>query len=222
MYAVLKGDIVNSSKIDNSSLFNLMKKIESLVSGIKAKKNYDVVCDLTDGDSFYVLLNNPEYAIEVAVLLRATVLSNNSDVRICIGFGNDVPVVDERLSISQGSGFVHAGRGLNRILKKQRLVVSTDNENVQEDLNVCCMLLSLVISEWSAHTAELLFRVVFGQTNDEILEIYKKKKYKSGNAEKEYKSISFLENIKSIGNYKEVRKAIDWSSNYIKRYMEQR
>jgi hypothetical protein len=154
--------------------------------------------------------------------LRATVLSDNRDVRICIGFGDDVPVVDERLCISQGSGFVHAGRGLNRILKKQRLVVSTDNENVQEDLNVCCMLLSLVISEWSAHTAELLFRVVFGQTNDEILEIYKKKKYKSGNAEKEYKSISFLENIKSIGNYKEVRKAIDWSSNYIKRYMEQR
>lgn len=151
MYAILTGDLVNSSKIDVNDWLPLLK--ESLSHFGHAPIDWDIY----RGDSFQLKINDPADAISVALIIKASVKTIKTlDVRISIGIG-DISHLSKRITEANGSAFVHSGEKFET-LKKERinLAVKSDFENFDSDINMFLRLSSLVMDHWTENSAEIV------------------------------------------------------------------
>ena len=92
VHAVLTGDIVNSTLLDQQQERKLMKMLQHLLTDHKH--------EFFRGDSFQVYIKDPSLALKIALQCRTAAIGLNpestppiSDVRISIGIGSvDSPV----------------------------------------------------------------------------------------------------------------------------------
>ena len=135
MKAVITGDIINSTAIPIEQRPQLLQVLDRIVSDLKhlCSMKYEVF----RGDSFQILIDQAEYALLVAVLVRAGLRMNtpkNSrlmwDARIAVGVGN-VEFIADQIVTSDGEAFQLSGRAFDE-LGKQHLVVTSESEDLNE------------------------------------------------------------------------------------------
>ena len=172
-YSIITADIVNYTKISQSSGGNLIDdftkwtKKMSLFSGVK----YEVF----RGDSFQCIIPNLNQALKISLLNRAYFLrlsknQNGLDLRQSIGIG-EVDSLKKTLSRSDGEAFRYSGRSFDEMDKKgNRIVFKSSFPEIDAELNTNLTLLEALIQGWTATQAEVFFYKLQGKKEKEIAE----------------------------------------------------
>ncbi len=148
--AVITGDIVNSQQSEESAEWLSALK-EYLSQYGDSPKDWQVY----RGDSFQLIVHQPEDAFRVALGLKAVIKRfKELDVRMAIGVGALEHHADQVLQ-SNGEAFVNSGRKFDS-LKKQTLAIKTPWQDFDKAINLFIKLALLTIDDWSETSAEVV------------------------------------------------------------------
>lgn len=166
-FAVITGDIVNSSSLNTNEREHVLNFIKSIFKEIEEeegkidelKQNFEI----TRGDSFQIIVKNIKTSLKFSIMLRAGLKSlfdrnifKLCDTRISIGIG-DISYWGESVSESDGDAFKYSGRIFDKFKNKDRLFIKTFNEELDKELIVYFVLLDSIISDWTSSRAQIIY-----------------------------------------------------------------
>ena len=160
--SVITGDIIGSTLGNDNHRRTMLNIIESSVGEIKEELNVSLPLEFFRGDAFQVLVEKPEKALLVAILLRAALNGNTPkdnfwawDARMAIGVGG-IKYRTDSLAKSNGDAFVYSGRTLDEMWN-ERLAIKTKWENINEEFAVSTPFADDVISHWTRIQADVIY-----------------------------------------------------------------
>lgn len=163
MKGVITGDVVGSTKINDFG--KLPKLINDLITEISLCCTKCKV-EISRGDSFQVLVEDPKQALLVALLIRAGFrkssidLGNKDlDVRLSVGIG-EVSYMDEKIGQSNGEAFILSGHGFDNLTKTQRLSVQTFSDSINSELKVETAFVDDIVSNWTQLHGEIMYQAL--------------------------------------------------------------
>lgn len=170
---VITGDIVTSSAIRGEYRDILLEMLNGIVEELRDTLS-PAKMEFFRGDSFQIVVEHPEEAVKMAVLLRAGIkgrtpekLKRAWDVRLAIGIG-EVSYLSDKVVLSDGEAFHFSGRELDDI-GKRRLTVKTRWEELNEELEVSTAFADDIISRWTISQAKALYAsLLYGLTQKEM------------------------------------------------------
>ena len=161
MKGVITGDVVGSTKINDFG--KLPKLIIDLINEISLCCTKCKV-EISRGDSFQVLVEDPKQALLVALLIRAGFrkssidLGNKDlDMRLSVGIG-EVSYMDEKIGQSNGEAFILSGHGFDNLTKTQRLSVQTFSDSINSELKVETAFIDDIVSNWTHLHGEIMYQ----------------------------------------------------------------
>ncbi|WP_449253186.1 hypothetical protein [Brevundimonas naejangsanensis] len=127
-YAVLTGDLVNSSRLDAADLDHQRQRLYFAVEEVRRSDPDLIIGDLQffRGDSWQLALRKPGLFLRMAVLLRAALLSElpRGDTRIAVGLGPAELLDETSVSKSVGEAFTRSGLALDEMGRRRSIEVS--------------------------------------------------------------------------------------------------
>jgi hypothetical protein len=158
--AVITGDVVDSTLIKPTWRSLLLPSIHEVADELKELSSLTI--EFFRGDSFQIVIDKPEEAVKIAILLRAGLKSKTPqdseqpwDVRLAVGIGT-IDYLSEKIVVSDGEAFRYSGRMLDEI-GKRRLVVLTRWDEVNEELNISTAFADDIVSGWSISQAQVAY-----------------------------------------------------------------
>ncbi|HDR68109.1 MAG TPA: hypothetical protein ENN61_03565 [Bacteroidaceae bacterium] len=125
-------------------------------------------------DEFIGKIGNPGSCVsKIMMLLSAyrsisdAVLGIKTELKISLGVG-PVEFLQNQLRESDGTAFRLAISGLNSLKRTQRIIISTTDENINDEFKVTCSFMDIIIREWSDEQAEAIFLKLTGKNQIEI------------------------------------------------------
>ena len=173
-YAVITGDIVDSSK--------LPKAQRKLLPGLIAKASRDtgkafpdavpLAADVFRGDGWQLLVGDVVRCLRVGLFFRACLRSaaergRGLDTRVAIGVGR-VDFVRERVSQGDGEAYRLSGRALENMPRKQRLRLVGSAIKETDALVVIVRLIDVLAQSWTGKQAFALRGALRGWTHEKI------------------------------------------------------
>jgi len=160
-YAVLTGDIIQSSLLSPTQLESVRS---SLISAINAARRWKRGLvqgkpEFFRGDAWQLLLTDPAMALRVGIYLRACLLARGlADSRVAIGLGEVEEVSYERVSLSTGQAFVLSGKALDRMTRYSNMTIEVSHSvgPLSGWLPVAGHLCDSLIGQWTTRQAELV------------------------------------------------------------------
>lgn len=161
MLAIITGDIVDSRKLLNQQ--DWMLPLESLLNSWGPKND---TWEIFRGDSFQTEVTDPLQALQKAMLIKATLKSIKPqdqskrtapvDVRISIGIG-DKDRDAESIGMRTGSAYFNSGSAFEQLrIKNQNLLVKTQWEDFDAEINLMLKLALIVMDNWSSNSGEIM------------------------------------------------------------------
>ncbi len=164
---VITGDIIESSAIQIKYRDFLLESIRRIADELNVIEPLKI--EFFRGDSFQMVINNPENAMLIAILLRAGLKSHTPkecpkpwDARLSLGIGS-ISYHADNIVLSDGEAFQYSGRELDEI-GKRRLIVKTRWSDVNDELQVSTAFADDVISSWSASQSQAAYQVLLYNT----------------------------------------------------------
>jgi len=165
--AVLTGDIVNSSALNEAQKKFIQNEIEHFKhEGILLKPGF------YRGDSFQ-LAAKPMDALLLALKFRMEVRrkSEAADLRTSIGVG-EVSSWNEDVLLADGPAFVLSGKNLDSLKKKDlNIIIVTGNKELDNELETYCFMTDLLLKNLTSVQANVLFYKLDKMSQEEIGEI---------------------------------------------------
>lgn len=188
MIAVITGDIINSQKADQAE--NWIKKLKGEFSVFgKHPKDWDIY----RGDSFQLIVKNPEDALYVAYKIKTCIKAfKELDVRMAIGIG-EASYLAPRVTESNGKAFVFSGQKFESLKEeKLNLAIRTNWKEFDEEINLLLKLALIAMDNWKPASAEL---VKFLLENQELsqTELGEKLKISQSSVSERQKRAHFVE-----------------------------
>jgi len=151
MLAVITGDIVNSSKVDPKIWLPVLKNVLNKIGSSPSE------WEIYRGDSFQLLIRNPELALSHAIQIKASIKTIKSlDVRMAIGIG-EINHSSRNITQSNGSAFIHSGEKFEGLKKeKLNLAIKSDWDDFDLDINLFLKLALLTMDHWTENAAEMV------------------------------------------------------------------
>ena len=159
---VITGDLVNSTNIASEWRQNVVKALQASV--VDFAPQTPVRMEMYRGDSFQVLVDKPEYALAIAIALRAKLRASTPehqeiwDARLSVGIG-DVSFESDSIVMSDGEAFRLSGRSFDCIGKK-RLVVSSPWEEFNNAMELVTRFADDILSTWTVKQAMIVGRAL--------------------------------------------------------------
>lgn len=161
MNAVITGDIISSTLIPFEERKKLLEIFDKIVNDLQSL--CELKCEIFRGDSFQILVEKAELALEVAVLIRAGLKMNtpeNSkiiwDARVAIGVG-EIEFIDDKVITSDGEAFKYSGRAFDELIKTN-LTIKTRWDNINEELKLSTLFADDIISNWTEIQAFVVYK----------------------------------------------------------------
>ena len=175
---VITGDIIESSAIQIKYRDFLLKSIREIADELSVIEPLRI--EMFRGDSFQAVIDSPENAIKIAVLLRAGLKGHTPkeckkpwDARLSIGVGTISYHADNTV-LSDGEAFQYSGRTLDE-MGKRRLVVKTRWADVNEELQVSGAFADEVVSSWSVPQSQAAYQaLLYNISQKEIAKKFQK------------------------------------------------
>lgn len=160
--AVLTGDIVRSTDLSDSMYEDLLYTLHNqltLICNYHPSNRFEV----TRGDSFQVILHNPENSAKYALLIRTGLKSRNNsfDCRISIGIGHN-SAIRHSIGNSTGDAFTLSGRALDT-MSSETLKISTLNSKFNEHFSLLTKYIDQQILEMTKRQCAITY-IVLKQT----------------------------------------------------------
>lgn len=164
---VITGDIIDSSAIQIEYRDFLVKSIQKITDELMVIEPLKI--EFFRGDSFQMIIDSPENAMKIAVLLRAGLKSHTPkeckklwDARLSLGVGT-ISYHANNIVLSDGEAFQYSGRELDE-MGKRRLIVKTRWSEVNEELRVSTAFADDVISSWSVSQSQATYQALLYNT----------------------------------------------------------
>jgi len=173
-YAVITGDIVDSSK--------LSKAQRKLLPGLIAKASSEtsqafpaavpLTVDVFRGDGWQLLVSDVTRSLRVGLYFRAVLRSaaergRGLDTRVAVAVGT-VDFVGERVSQGDGEAYRLSGRTLEDMPRKQRLLLALPAGNETEALAIIVRLIDVLAQGWTGKQALAVRGALRGWTQEKI------------------------------------------------------
>ena len=160
MKGVITGDIVRSEQIAIDKRDLLLGVLRDIIKDLRNKSPMKM--EIFRGDSFQIVLERPEAALEIATMIRAGLKASSPtgvwDARLSIGIGT-IDYQSDSIVTSDGEAFRLSGRGLDA-MGKSRLAAKTCWEDVNEELDVMLAFVDDLITGWSVNQANAVYHSV--------------------------------------------------------------
>ena len=157
--AVLTGDIVASSSMSEDALRRVREIVLGSVEAINSWEK-DAVSGKPDffrGDSWQLLLRNPQYLLRASLLIRSRLLATGAaDTRVAIGVGTVSEIDESKISLSSGEAFSLSGHALDK-MKDERMVLAMAPafSEISDFAAAVVRVCDAMVSGWTARQAEI-------------------------------------------------------------------
>jgi len=166
IYAVITGDVVNSTRLTAFKAQTILKELKKELSVYSAS--------FYRGDSFQVFIKEPQKSLRIALICRALAISRTegddvrSDVRVSIGIGKvQLPV--KMPDVAQGEAFVLSGRKLDEIEDtEQRMSIGSGHAIADIGFEVMANYLDSIYNKITSKQAIVLLNLLQGQTQQDV------------------------------------------------------
>jgi hypothetical protein len=159
--AVITADIVNFSLAPVSVQKKWVVQLGSLLQEQKF--------EFYRGDSFQVLLKDPQAALGISLQVRALARQHSlqHDIRTSIGIGTvNVPV--RTLATASGEAFVLSGRTFDRLEGEDRMAIQTSDYTANMALGPIAQFADFLAKRWTKKQAEVMARLLVGESQEHI------------------------------------------------------
>lgn len=183
IYAALSCDIVESTSLSESGMFELQDRIEECFHDVRFF-GYDFWGRVIKGDSIECLFENPNQVFRFALALKcymkynlhilgASGKSAKYGIRSSIGIGS-MRIVNESRGIMDGEAIYCAGRNLSAMTAIQfaELECRTINPSISGLLSMNYILIDEWINELSPKQAIVIYHKLMGLTEVSIAKLY--------------------------------------------------
>lgn len=175
---VITGDIINSTRISINRRSQLIDSIQQIATELNVLSPLKI--EFFRGDSFQLIVDKPEEALKIAVLLRAGIKCNTPseskiiwDARIALGVG-EISYTSDKIVISDGEAFHFSGWELDEI-GKRRLTIRTRWKDINDELKVSTAFADDIITGWTETQAQIIYPALLYQISQKsIAAKYKK------------------------------------------------
>ncbi|GHV11483.1 hypothetical protein FACS1894162_6960 [Bacteroidia bacterium] len=189
--ATISADIVSSTSLNVEQRLMLEKKLNQLLAFLKKKVGSKLFFGrLIKGDYIECVLENPQLALLVALLIKSYVKSldikadkksnqNLKDfkeygIRIAIGVG-ELSIWDKKKGIIDGEAIYLSGRAINDMTAtKITLVFKSKNEHWNNAFEPICSLLDVLFSKMTQLQSQIVYYKLLSKTEKEISELINK------------------------------------------------
>ncbi|MCW9038426.1 MULTISPECIES: hypothetical protein [Altibacter] len=179
--AILSGDLINSSKYPKGVLLEVIAAIKTVFSSLETQyPKSGISFSIYRGDSFQGVTEQPELALTVALQLKAAVNMYTAekhstkaktpvaDLRIAIGIG-EAEYQKGSLAESNGPAFQYSGRTLDAMKAEGvKMALTTAYPEINDEFKVSLKLLDSITNRWSTASAEVVFYLLKGLTEQQI------------------------------------------------------
>ena len=179
MYATISADVVSSTSLSKEAMIELNERLKKCLSTLELRYQ-GFWGRIVKGDSIECVMDCPENAFEVALILKTLVKSfESSDVhnlkkfnryglRIAIGIG-EMKTIDRDLDMIDGDAIYRSGRALSKLRgrAKYSFAISIENEEYEQTLQVILNLVNQLLNNATARKCEILCeRILSSDTNE--------------------------------------------------------
>jgi hypothetical protein len=178
IYAVISGELAESKKVTQDHLGKIPEIIRSSFKAVNENSAPEnkLVYEIIRMDEFLCLTENPSSALHTILMLASqfrfqtyTELKIRSELRLSVGIG-PVQLFQRELRESDGTAFRSAYSGLQSMKRNQRLVIETNDKEINEEFKVACGFMDILIHDWSDEQAEALLHRLAGKNQMQICE----------------------------------------------------
>lgn len=168
MYAAISADVVSSSSLTKEAMIELNESLRKCVTILEDR--YDGLWGrIVRGDSVECVLEHPEDALEVAMILKTWVKAygpkakdssrsfGKYGLRLAIGIG-DMKTVDRQLDMMDGEAIYRSGRSLDglRGRSKYSTAISMADESCESAIQVMLLFANQLLNSATARKCETL------------------------------------------------------------------
>ena len=164
-YAVITGDIIDFTRLDNERREELIGDTDDVIKGW-VKRPEDAA--IFRGDSFQLIFEDLNLAVIRSIQLicwfkkQASPAYPNLSTRISLGVG-ELAFQGKTVLDSDGEAFHLSGRNFDLLEAGELLRITTGDAEQDEQFNVLLLFMNLVMNNWSPHQAEVIYWVLEDQ-----------------------------------------------------------
>jgi hypothetical protein len=172
-YAVITGDIINFTKLDNEQRQTLIEATEKLLKSWVEKPND---AEVFRGDSYQLVMDDIYQAIRRSIQLICWFKKTSDDAngtslssRVSVGIG---PIAYKGKSVldSDGEAFHQSGRNFDKMGADEFLVIKTIHEQINQQIAIILNFVNLIINQWTTSQAEAIYLALEGYTQSKMAE----------------------------------------------------
>lgn len=167
--AVITGDIIQSTRMNDESRQLLYKAITQVLKQVS--KDFDMKSEMYRGDSFQCLIDYPENALRIALLIKTKIRSLNPaeslsekinqptwifDARMAIGIGDAGKKTTQKLAATSGEAFILSGHLLDALKNSKQALGIDTQDDYQDELETEILLLDTIIARTTALQCEVI------------------------------------------------------------------
>lgn len=178
IYAVIAGELAEVRKISTTELGKIPDIIRSSFSDVNSKIEVGntLIYEIIRMDEFLCISEAPETALHTILMMASQFryksfkeLKIRADLKLSIGIG-PAELISKELRESAGTAFRFADEGLRSMKRNQRLIITTTEEEMNEEFYVTCGFMDMLIHDWSDEQAEAVFYRLSGKNQIQISE----------------------------------------------------
>lgn len=174
--AVITGDIVDSGEIQAGNRDKMPEKLKRIFAELASAPDDLPQFSIFRGDSFQGVIPDPAEALRNGLWIRTALLRAQSelgsyDTRLAIGIGK-VTYMAATVMESDGEAFRHSGAALDSMEPDERLQILTPWDAVNQELQVHCALMNVLMSRWTATQAGIIAETLLGKTQRAVADTF--------------------------------------------------
>jgi len=175
-FAVVAGELAPGYKVSDEQFSKIPDLIRASFQAVnrlvpdEAKLKYEII----RMDEFLALSESPLHSLRSLIMLFSAFrflsykeLNERLELKICKGIG-PVEFAQDHLRESDGTAFRTATDGISAMKRNQRLSIITPSHSWNQELEVSCSFMDIMIHDWSDEQAEAMFLNLTGKNQMEI------------------------------------------------------
>ncbi|HER07696.1 MAG TPA: hypothetical protein ENO20_02195 [Bacteroides sp.] len=175
-YAVIAGELAPGSRVSDEKFSKIPDIIRASFQAVNrmAAEHGQLKYEIIRMDEFLALSTDPVHSIRSLVMLFSAFrflshkeLKERLELRICEGIG-PVEFAQDHLRESDGTAFRIATEGIKKMKRNQRINVFSGERSLDDELDLTCSFMDILIHEWSDEQAEAMFLNLTGKNQVEI------------------------------------------------------
>ncbi|MCX2745773.1 hypothetical protein OO013_17960 [Mangrovivirga sp. M17] len=177
IHAVIIGDLVNPPGVDSSNRSDFDSSLKEIFDEVNGDYEKDLDFLVQRSNTFVKVMINPEYALEVALYLKARIKMLRKyysipglDIRVSIGVGL-IEQLGENVSHSDGQAFRFAGTELDKLSKFQQFTLRSSFKEMNISWKALSLMVDTITDGWSYEGAEAVWFSLKGLTQSQIAKI---------------------------------------------------